>query len=301
MATRPFSEKDKAPLYWSFGGGRHNNASRHRGTKGFWYLVQTFGSGRTQNGWTLMVFPDSIRISAYAGRDSSRVITKELVSNALLVVGGSGGFDTGKSATSKGGYRPGHSIQYEYDGQGFDPDLLDDGDEFILQVLKYELSVEGIKHGIARDQLRKDQLAAEKKAADEAWSKAYDEKRAVEKRAYDEAIARYTGIFRDVQMPGSFRSRITSEGLKVFRDRGGTYPDWMRYYDVKTLTSIEAYQTWLVETEVMLRTEEIQMAEAEKERLQREEEKRLQGLKVAAEKATIEENLDDLADLLSKI
>lgn len=299
MATREF--RDDKPKYWTLKGGRHNALDRHRGMHGLWYLVGTWGSGRYQSGWSVDVFPDSVSVSGYAGRSSSRIMTEALMSRALLRVSGQGGHDYGKSATSKGGYRAGGPIQYLMDRKPFDPQLLNDGDEFIRQVFGYEPTPEAVKEGVARDQARRAWEEEEAKLAKEAQERQWREQYEARQVAEAQATADFQTMFDGVAIPPEFQHRITHEGLRVSRDRGESYSGWVRYYDQVTLTSREAHAVWLGEAQAKLIHEQEETARYTARRAQEESEHQAREAKITAEKAVIAGDLGELDDLLANL
>jgi hypothetical protein len=301
MATRDI--KDGKPLHWSFSGGRHNGMSRHRGMRGLWYLYETHGQGRLMASWTFHVFPDSVSISGYQGRDKSRVLTEALRSRSLFVVEGRGGRDYGKSAGSKGGARAGGPISYSVDVRGetvgFDQALLSDGDEFLRQVFDYEPTPRGVREAASRDETSRVQKEAEAAAAEEAfwanWHQGYADNQAAE----EAARKHFETLFKGFDIPEGFKSRITSTGLEVYRDRGEKWTGWSRLYDQATITTVEEYVSWY---EVALVTLNEEATEAHRrawvEDLRAEEDE-VASAKVAAEQAAIAAKLDELTELLS--
>ncbi len=298
MATREFN--DGKPTYWTLKFGRHNALSRHRGEHGLWYLVGTWGQGRWMDRWSIAIFPDSVTISGYAGARASRIMTDALMSHCLLEVSGKGGRDFGKSAMSKGGFRPMQDIPYRFEGEEFDPALLQDGDEFVRQVLGYEPTPQGVREGAARDEARREREAAEKKAAEEARKRAWEEKMERERAARVEAQTEFEAMFEDVELPEGFFCKIDHNGLKVWRDHGEEYGH-RRYYDQRTLTSVEAFEAWKQEAEAKLREEAEKAERWAKERARREAEKKAREAEIAAQEAAIAEQLDELDNLLGNL
>ncbi len=299
MATREFT--DDKPKYWTLKGGRHNALDRHRGMHGLWYLVGTWGSGGYQSGWSVDVFPDSVSVSGYAGKSSSRIMTEALMSRALLRVSGQGGHDYGKSAMSKGGYRPGGPIQYLLNGKQFDPQLLNDGDELLRQVFGYEPTPEAVREGVARDQARRAWEEEEAKLAKEEQERQWREQYEARQAAETQAKADFETMFDGVAIPPEFQHRITHEGLRVSRDRGEGYSGWVRYYDQVTLASREAHAQWLSEAQAKLSHEQEEATRYAARRAQEESEQRAREAKIAAEKAVIVEGLGELDDLLANL
>lgn len=299
MATREFT--DDKPKYWTLKGGRHNALDRHRGMSGLWYLVGTWGSGRYQSGWSVDVFPDSVSVSGYAGRSSSRIMTEALMSRALLRVSGQGGHDYGKSAMSKGGYRPGGPIQYLLNSKQFDPQLLNDGDELLRQVFGYEPTPEAVREGVARDQARKAWEEEEAKLAKEAQERAWREQYEARQTAEAQATASFEAMFEGVAIPPEFQHRITSKGLEVWRDYGEHVLSFGRFYDRATLTSPEAHQQWLSEAQAKLRHQQEEAAHYAARRAQEEAEQKAREAKITAEKAVIATDLGELDSLLANL
>ena len=299
MATREFN--DEKPKYWMLKGGRHNALARHRGMHGLWYLVGTWGSGRYQSGWSIDVFPDSVSVSGYAGRSTSRVMTEALMSHALLRVSGQGGHDYGKSVMSKGGYRPGGAIQYLMDRKPFDPQLLNDGDELLRQVFGYEPTPESVREGVARDSTRREAETAAAKYAEavqkQQWHEQYEARQATEAQAK----ADFETMFADAEIHPEFQYRITNNGLEVWRDRGEGQPEWVRYYDRATLKSREAHMQWLSEAQAKLRHEQEEAARYKAQHEREEAEQSARQSVVNAERAVVAEHLSDLDNLLANL
>lgn len=99
MATRKFS--DSNPIHWSLKGGRWNSFSRHRGMFGLWYLVEKIGQGRFADQWAIFVFPDSVKVSGYAGSNRDFILNDYLSSKILFQASGRGGYDFGKGLSFK--------------------------------------------------------------------------------------------------------------------------------------------------------------------------------------------------------
>jgi len=296
MTRRSFD--DANPVYWDIKGGRHNSLARHRGEHGLWYMIERRGQGRWLRGWTLHVFPDSVRVSGYAGRYFGRVLTEALMSHCIYTFNGSGGFDTGKSAMSRGGFRPSQQYPYSYEGTGFESGLIHDGDDFLRQVVGIEPTP---------DDLAK--WAKEKQEAEEAARKAEEERKAqreaefkarmeAERAAKAEAKAGFEAVFTQVEVPEGFFFEITHEGLKVWRERSQTVFGSNRY-DQSTLKTAEDYQKWLVETQAKLQREADEAERRAVERAEREAEQKAREEQLAAEEAAIENHLAELDDLLS--
>ncbi len=240
MATLPID--DGKPTHWSLKGGRHNALSRHRGSHGLWYLIGIWGQGRYKDEWSIMVFPDSVRVGCYEGDRYSRIVTESLSSFCLLSLEGKGGHDYGKSAGSKGGYREGGDISYSYAGKGFDPALLQDGDEFLKKVLGYEPTVEGIREGLTRDA----RLAAEKKAAEEERDRQWRAQREAERADYERRLEEQKAIFTDLaEPPAKWNQAVEADGLHVWERQGVGYDRWGE----KIHHTMAEYQQWY-ETEM---------------------------------------------------
>jgi hypothetical protein len=209
MAKQKFL--DSNPTNWSLKGGRWNSFSRHRGMFGLWYLVERIGQGRFANEWAIFVFPDSVRVSGYAGSDREVILNPQLESKVLFKASGRGGFDFGKGAGSKGGYREGGSIPFVYDRVEFDGRLLEDGDEFLIQVV-------GVTPGldISQQIAEKVRLAEEQKQARLLEVSLESERlRAGLAQARAQAIERYTQLFKDFQFPEGVSYEITENGLRI--------------------------------------------------------------------------------------
>ncbi len=288
---------DGKPRNWSFWGGRHNRMSRHRGEYGLWYLYRTYGAGRYKKGWSLYVFSDSTPAPNYAGDIPDIVLNDTLMSHCLLEVSGEGGHDFGKSAGSKGGFRSGGPIPYSLEGKGdFDPSLLEDGDEFLRQVFGYEPTPEGVRRGVAKDKALKEREAAEVEAAKKALEKEQREKREAEEKAHQEAKESFEKLFSEIlgDIPLDYKWDITFKGLRIYRN---FVQVWCRYEEDIYLESLDGFWSWLKEAKAKLEKEAVEA----KKRVEEESKRKSEEAKIAANKAVIENNLDDLTSLLSQI
>ncbi|NTV30741.1 hypothetical protein HGA91_02050 [candidate division WWE3 bacterium] len=294
MATRAFT--DQGPTSWTLRNGRHNSLSRHRGMHGLWYLVETIGQGRYKDHWALMVFPDSVRTSGYAGDYRDRVVTIALMERCLLRIEGRGGYDYGKGVSSKGGYREGGPIAYTYGTHQFDGQLLDDGDEFLRQVLGYEPTIIGITQGIDRDKRRRQEEIQRRQEVQAL----HDAQYAVETAQREASRSRYEALFAEVVIPEGVASRITSNGLEVWRDHG-EHMGHMRIYDQTTLTDLPAYLAWYRAMMEKLAEEEVLRERQKAAQIQRDAKQAAQDDQREREIAAIAGELDGLEDLLSNL
>ncbi len=234
MATKPIT--DGKPVSWYLKGGRHNALSRHRGEHGLWYMVGMWGSGRYQDGWSITVFPDRVKPSGYAGSRLSAVMPESMRGLALLDVSGKGGYDRGKGHSSKGGFRAGGSITYVYGDKEFDPALLDDGDEFLRQVLGYEPTVEGIAAGKAADEAEARRRITIERIRLEEMEFEWESKR----KAAEEEKAAWEVLFSGVpEAPENWFKDVERNGLHVWQ----TGPGWGRWME-RIFTEMVSYLAW---------------------------------------------------------
>lgn len=216
---------------WSFGGGRWNAATAWEGASGLRYIVETIGSGRTCGQWGLYIFPPGTRFSNYQGAGSVDRIAP--LDRCLFHAEGSGGFDTGKGFSAKGGYREGGAIPYTYAGTTFDGAMLQEPDRFVREVLGWETTVQGIKDGI--QQVAK--ADAERKEAQRMadWRAEQTAKR----QAYETNVSAQQAIFgEEPQVPEGWVGRVEANGLHVFQWHNGSR------WSEKIFATVEAYQQW---------------------------------------------------------
>lgn len=272
---------------WDFKGGRHNRMESYQGSSGLWYCQATFGSGRYCDKWALYVFPAKRPAFSNYGRafKPEDVLPMDY---CLLVFNGEGGYDTGKSAFSKGGYRSGGSIPYVYNDKEFDPKLLRDGDEFLKQVLGYEPSAEGIKRGIAQDEEIKRLAAIAEEERKQQWHEEYQRKEA---EAKAQQAANVT-LFAGVEMPAGWHFSVRSDGLRVWRpdSQFGDQKPWFE----SVFPTLEAFEAW--------KAKEIasQAKEAE-ERAIRDAREAAEKAKYEAEAAAKQKRIDELKGGLPNI
>ena len=237
MSTKKFS--DSNPIHWSLKGGRWNSFSRHRGMFGLWYLVEKIGQGRFADQWAIFVFSDSVKVSGYAGSNREYILNDYLSSKILFQASGRGGYDFGKGLGSKGGYREGGSIPFEFNGVEFNGDLLSDGDEFLIQVV-------GIQPGldIQAQISEKIRVAAEiKERQAQAFRLEYSRRISEAEERLQIQLDLFRSTFKDFVCPDGFTFEITSDGLKLSRVGSS---------DIRLFSSVEKAD-WFIAEQIELK------------------------------------------------
>jgi len=223
-------EKYRGIGFWDRGYGRWNTSCAHESlTTGLVYLLHEFGAGRTKERWQFLAFAPGTRLTAYCGKQKTEDISRGLI--PLFVLEGKGGLDTGKSAMSKGGYRPGGAIPYCLaDGSAFDEALLDDGDELLRRFLGIEeVSAESARAGaIAREErIRREIREAINKEAERnrlfeaSWKReqaAREEKRVVALAAFEREFS------SPPELPAGFTGEVTERGYFVSPKNDSHFP-----------------------------------------------------------------------------
>lgn len=239
-------EKYRRIDFWDRGYGRWNTSYACESlATGLVYLLHEFGAGRTKERWQFLAFAPGTRLSAYHGKQKAEDISRGLV--PLFTLEGTGGLDTGKSALSKGGYRPGGAIPYRLaDGSDFDEALLDDGDELLRRVLGIEdVTVGSVRAGVATREERMGREIAEaiRKEAErnrllrEEWQR---ERREESERRAAACVAFEKEFSAPPKLPPSFTGEVTERGYLVSPTDDTHVPRFGQYFATQ-----EALAEWI--------------------------------------------------------